>query len=399
MSWPALGWESREWHPQISPSLLTRAQRELYRGAYEAAVVPLIAEAIPSLPRNVAVAAEDATAAIARFDAEMGGEVTPFASILLRSESAASSQIENLTSGAKQIALAELGSRNRRNATEIVGNVAAMKAAVDLAERLDETAILTMHDALMQSHHPQIAGRWRNEQVWIGGSSIAPHDAEYVAPAVEHLPRLMADLVSFIRRRDIPLLTQAAIAHAQFETIHPFADGNGRTGRALIHSMLRGNQLTRNVTVPVSAGLLVDTNRYFDTLTAYRAGDPAPIVERLSTAAFLAIANGEHLVRDLRQVRASWHDRVTARSDSNAWKLADVLLRHPVVDTALVAAELGIAAENAGRAIRPLVEAGVLDEFTGFTRNRLWHAREVTEVLDEFAERAGRRTLGPRATR
>lgn len=391
--WPSIAWEEHDWQPSIPAELMTRAQRETFRGPYYSAVVPEIAGLTPLLPSSAATASEEATNAIARFDAEMGAEVAPFAAILLRSESAASSQIENLTSGAKQIALAELGSRDKRNATQIVGNVEAMKAAIDLAERFDEDAILAMHSALMKGHADDIAGRWRRDQVWIGGSSLGPHGAMYVAPTHEHVPALMSDLVGFARRTDIPLLTQAAIAHAQFETIHPFPDGNGRTGRALIHSMLRGHGLTRNITVPISAGLLTDTGRYFDTLTAYRDGDVAPIVERLADASFSAIANGAHLVRDLRGVRASWDDQVKARRDSNAWRLADVLIQHPVVDSPTVARELGIKIENARRAVNPLVDAGVLREFTGFSRNRMWEAKAVTEALDAFAARAGRRRL------
>ena len=151
-----------------------------------------------------------------------------------------------------------------------------MVAALALADRLDEDAVLAMHAALLADVQPEIAGRWREEQVWIGGDSFGPHGAAFIPPHHDHVPALMADLVKFTRRADLPLLSQAAIAHAQFETIHPFPDGNGRTGRALIHAMLRGHGLTRNVTVPVSAGLLTDTNGYFDALTAYRDGRPCP---------------------------------------------------------------------------------------------------------------------------
>src|SRR5437764_10072681 len=109
---------------------------------------------------------------MACFDTELGTEIAPFASVLLRSESASSSMIENLTSGAKAIALAELGSTERRNATEIVGNVAAMRAALELADRLDAAAILAMHAALMAGLEPGMAGRWREEQAWISGTSF-----------------------------------------------------------------------------------------------------------------------------------------------------------------------------------------------------------------------------------
>ena len=139
---------------------------------------------------------------------------------------------------------------------------------------------------------------------WIGGSRLGPHAAVFVPPVHERVPGLIDDLVAFIARDDVPVLAHAALAHAQFETIHPFEDGNGRTGRALVHAMLRSKGLTRTVTVPISAGLLVDTDAYFVALTAYRSGDPEPIVECFADAAFAAVANGRELVGDLRAVCA-----------------------------------------------------------------------------------------------
>ena len=390
-SWPGIGTQERVWQSKISPDLVAVRVRQRHSGPYRAAVVAEIAERALALPPDVATLAEDASVEIARFDAELGAEVAAFASVLLRSESAASSKIENLTAGAKSIALAELGRKDKHNATEIVGNVAAMLAALALADHLDQDAILAMHRALLSDVRPEIAGRWREEQVWIGGDSFGPHGAAFIPPHHDQVPALMADLVTFTRRTDLPLLSQAAIAHAQFETIHPFPDGNGRTGRALIHAMLRGRGLTRNVIVPVSAGLLTDTNGYFDALTAYRAGEPAAIVEKLANASFAAAANGRQLVRDLREIRHSWEDKIKARRGATAWQLADVLLRQPVIDTPTVARELGVTPQNALRAITPLAKADILEEFTGFARNRMWQSREVLDALDDFAARAGRR--------
>jgi Fic family protein len=389
--WPKLAWEDYDWVSKIPSEMVSANVRKRHHGPYRSAVVPLIAELTPRLPVAVTSLAEEASVEIARFDAELGAEVAPFALVLLRSESASSSLIENLTSGAKAIALAELGSTEKRNANEIVGNVAAMKAALDLADRLDQSAILAMQRALIGRVDPRNAGRWREEQVWIGGDSFGPHGAEFVPPHHKHVPELIDDLVRFTERTDLPLLSQAAIAHAQFETIHPFTDGNGRTGRALIHAMLRGHGLTRNVTVPVSAGLLTDTRGYFDTLTGYREGDPAAIVEKVAQASFTAIANGRQLVTELRTIRASWNEKVRARRDAGAWRLADALIRQPVVDAVTAAESLGVTPENVLRAITPLVEAGVITEFTGFARNRMWQANEVLTALDAFAARAGRR--------
>ena len=120
---------------------------------------------------------------------------------------------------------------------------------------------------------------YREARKWIRGNS--PHTAEFVPPHPSRVLPAMDDLVAFMRRDDILALTQAAIAHAQFETIHPFADGNGRSGRAIVSALLRAKGITRNVTVPVSAGLLTDTGAYFDALGEYREGfrsrSPSPL--------------------------------------------------------------------------------------------------------------------------
>jgi Fic family protein len=373
--------------------MVSRAVRSRHEGPYEAAVVPRIADARLGLPTEVVAVDAEAAAEIARFDTEVGADLVPFEAVMLRTESASSSMIENLTSGARAILLAEMGSREKRNATLIVGNVAAMTAAVRMADDLDEAAVLAMHRALFAEADPDTAGRWRDEQVWIGGDSFGPHGADFVPPHHEHVPALMADLIAFARRSDLPVLTQAAIAHAHFETIHPFPDGNGRTSRAMVHAMLRRHRLTRSVTVPVSAGLLVDTRAYFAALTAYRAGDPAPIVARFAAASVEAVVNARLLMADLHRIRDRWDGVLRARRGAATWRLADLLLRQPVVDARTVARELEVSPANTARTVAPLVDAGVLTESTGFARNRVWQAPEVLSALDEFAARTGRRSL------
>jgi Fic family protein len=149
--------------------------------------------------------------------------------------------------------------------------------------------------------------------------------------------------------------------------------------------------VTRNVTVPVSAGLLTDTSGYFDALTAFRAGDADAIVTLMAEATFTAIANGRELVADLTNAREQWQQKVHARRDAIVWKVADLLLKQPVVDSALVQSALGATSANAGRALRQLENAGVIKEFGDKLRNRLWQAPEVLSALDGFAARAGRR--------
>jgi Fic family protein len=360
-------------------------------GTYHPAVPANIADLVLDLSPSVFADAESASNEITRFDAQLGGEIAPFAAVLLRSESAASSQIENLTASARAIAEAELpGGKAKRNAEMIVANTAAMQAAVALSDTVDANAILAMHRALMANEPRHTPGEFRTEPVWIGGGSTAI-GATFVGPRHEVVPGAIDDLIAFAQRADVPTLPQTAVAHAQFETIHPFTDGNGRTGRALVQAMLRNKGLTRQVTVPVSAGLLADTDAYFAALMSYRDGDAAPIVERFSQATVLAIANGRQLVADLRDIRDTWNDVITARSDSAVWRVADLLTRRPVVNAALLAQELGIESTNAHRYLNPLSETGILIETTSGPRNRVWRSPEVLAALDAFAERAGRR--------
>lgn len=392
--WPAVEYETVPWETSDSMPM-SRSARRRHRGPYLAAVVPEIAELHVAVPAEMSALADDAAAEIARFDAEMGQEIAPFSAVLLRSESAASSKIENLTASARAIAEAELHPSTKGNASLIVANERAMSAALALADRIDAAAILAMHKALLAQSAPTIAGRWRAEQVWIGGSDFGPHGASFVPPHHGRVAASIDDLVAFIDRDDVPVITHAAIAHAQFETIHPFPDGNGRTGRALLHAHLRNKRLTRNVTVPVSAGLLSDTGSYFEALARYRQGDIGAIVGQLSQAAFAAIANGRLLVEDLRSVRSSWDGRVRARRGATSWRIADLVIRRPVVNASLVADELGIAGQNTYRSLKPLIDAGVLVGFGDKKRGQLWRAPEVLEALDRFATRAGRRTRAP----
>lgn len=390
-SWSAIAYEECKW--EFRPdALIPRKFRKNQNSPYQSAVVPEIANSarldISDESLNVLV---EASHEITRFDDEIGFELAPFSAVLLRSESVASSKIENLSASAKAISLAELGDSSRHNANVILANVASMRAAINLADQLDADAILAMHEALLGKDHPEWAGKWRRGQVWIGGNDYSPHGAAFVPPHHTRVPAAIDDLVHFINDCDLPPLAVAAIAHAQFETIHPFPDGNGRVGRAIIHSILKARGLTRHVTVPVSAGLLVDLDRYFATLTDYRIGNHEQIVSLIAEASFHAIANGRTLSTDLNKLREDWTHKIAARRDAAVWELVELILRQPIIDSELVQRKLKIAPHNANTAIQQLVEIGSIVKVSGNYRNRKWSAPLVLEALDGFASRAGRR--------
>jgi Fic family protein len=392
--WPALGYETLDWHIESGVPMSNTARRR-HDQPYEAAITPDIADIVPKISAEVLAAAEEASTAIVRFDADYGKRIVPFSSILLRSESAASSRIEQLTASAKAIALAELGDGSRKNATMIVSNARAMEAAIDLADHLGASSIIEMQAALLGDQHPEGVGKWRDHQVWIGGRRYGPHDSLFTPPHHGRVPAAMDDPVAFAGRHDIQALVHAALVHAQFETIHPFPDGNGLTGRAIIHALLRRRGITRNVTVPISAGLLVDVDAYFDSLGDFRQGNIEPIVEQMTDAAFTAIGNATEMLSDLDAIAGEWRDRITARSDSTVWRLAELLMRQPGVNSNAVEVALGVSRPAALNAIGKLEDAGVLVKARGQERNRAWAAVDVVAALDRFAETAGRRARPP----
>lgn len=154
----------------------------------------------------------------------------------------------------------------------------------------------------------------------------------------------------------------------------------------------RAGSVTTISTVPVSAGFLTDTNAYFDALTRYRSGDIEPMVSMMSSASVRAVANGRELVSDLLSIRRSWDGRLRVRKGADAWRLADILIRHPVVTRDLITRELGIGHNNVNRVLRPFEDAGILVASGSAIRGRrVWRSPEVLVQLDDFAERAGGR--------
>ncbi|MFE6255165.1 Fic family protein [Agromyces sp. NPDC057865] len=387
----AVGFESRPWRPTIAQDVVSRRVWERITRPYEASVPAVIAGLEFDLPDELVEDVTNAQQQLVRFDTEVGSVTAPFASILLRSESASSSQIENLTSGARAIAEAELGERADGNAPLIVNNVRALQAALDAADDLNAETIIRMHRELLFRTDPDITGTYRTQQVWIGGGSYSPHDADFIPPHHDRVVAAMADFEAYSGRVATLPLASIAVAHAQFETIHPFPDGNGRTGRALVQAALRRTGLTRSVTVPISSGILQQRNRYFDALDAYRSGEVEPIVRVFADGAVLAIVNGRQLVDDIEATQEHCAERMSGlRSDSAAREIARLAIGHPVLTSTFVRAEVDRSGPAVFRGLDQLVERGVLTETTSQSRNRLWVAQDVIRNLDEFAKRSMR---------
>jgi Fic family protein len=384
-----VGRERQHW---AAPTSVGYTRRERAgTGAYFSALPAVIAGLRLDLPGSLVSDSEDAAAEIARFDATGEHTIGAITAVLLRSESSSSSQIEQITANARAIAEAELTGQGSGNAVEIVDNMRAMTSALERSEGVTVDGIAAVQRTLLQRHSPRLVG-WRSEAVWVGGRGSTPVTADFVAPDHRRILPALEDLVAFARRDDLPVLPQIAVAHAQFETIHPFADGNGRTGRALVHLMLRSKRLVRSGTIPISGGLLVGKTGYFEALGSYREGDAAPIIDELNHAALRAVHHGRQLVDRMTALREAWRTSIRARSDSTVWAVIDLLAAHPVLDAQEVARHTGVHVNGVRRAVAPLVEAGILVTSQHYrSHKQLYRAPAVLDLLDDYAAEVGRR--------
>ncbi len=310
---------------------------------------------------------------------------------LLRAESVASSRIEGVQMSNRRLARASFDpTQADRSAKEVVGNIAAMKRAIDLGASADEVeteALLDLHAALFRGTDDEPrAGRLRDRQNWLGGSSVNPRRAEFVPPPADRVPTLVDDLCRFIARTDLPPVAQAAIAHAQFETIHPFFDGNGRVGRALIHVILRRRSITRRFAPPLSLILLANARTYVEGLTLFRDGDISGWVTRFARALEDSTGLATTLLASLTDLQASWREAAgNPRHGSAPDRLTQLLVERPVVDIPTVSTEVHVSYPQAREAVLRLETAGVLRSITiGRRRNRAWEAPSLLDLLDAF---------------
>lgn len=310
---------------------------------------------------------------------------------LLRAESIGSSRIEGLRLSQRRLARAMLDPDvETETARAVVGNIHAMEEAIRLGaqhEAVRTEDILAIHRQLLeQTSDRAIGGHVREVQNWIGGSDWSPKGAEFVPPPETELGPLLLDLCRFLEREDVPAIVQAAIAHAQFETIHPFIDGNGRVGRALIHVVLRRRGLTQLVVPPVSLVLATNAQRYIEGLTAYRAGDPIAWCTFFTRALRSATEHARDFNQRLANMQEDW--RAAAghpRANSAAERLIRALPGQPIVDLRAAVALTGGSDEGARKALNELERAGVLSPVVvGKKKNRMWEARELLTLVDGF---------------
>ncbi|MGO9455646.1 MAG: Fic family protein [Acidimicrobiales bacterium] len=348
----------------------------VWRGRRVSAFVPqLLAERDLALDAKAAGRCGAAEAFVSQSAEGLSGDYVPLARLLLRAEGIASSHIEGVTAPVVDVVLAEHDDGGAQTpAAWVASNLAAANEAVTHAsgtDPLDLGELCRWHEALMAgSPTPaRSVGCIREEQGWIGGPT--PFVAHLVTPPATTLHELLADLLAFVNGADLDPIAAAAIAHAQFEIVHPFADGNGRIGRVLI-SWLLTRRLHLLTPPPVSVRLAADVGGYTAGLTQYRFGQTSTWVAWFADAVSGASRAQQQLVGDVERIRTSWEERLSAygkvrglRSDAGARQVLDLLPRHLVLTAPAVAGALGLTRQSAGAALRTLADAGVLTTYRG----------------------------------
>ena len=431
-------WVTRFWENTHEGGLRRRDRRS---GEYRAYVPdPLVGAALVLSPGTEALAAR-AEARVRALGAlpDMAG----IARFLLRSEAIASSRIEGVAPSAHRVALAELAQQEEvrglsEQARAVARNVTLVRAAVEElsgARPVTADRLLALHRSLLPDS-PEHHGI-RSTQNWVGGSSYHPLDADFVPPPPELVPDLVADLLTYLNGATHAPLIQAALVHAQFETIHPFADGNGRVGRALIHTVLTRRGLLAGMILPTSLVLSTLSGKYVEALSRFReAGDPDgpdtashrpdaagpgrpdvlsdpgglgksdnpdgpgsrdAWISFFLEAVVLACDQAERISTELADVREEWNESLqkwvaregggrALRKDSAALRILEGLPGAPVLTIATASRIYGVSRTAASRGLETLRAAGILSTESIGAGRRAYTARAVLDTIT-WAER------------
>lgn len=281
----------------------------------------------------------------------------------------------------------------------MAANVVAMEEAIALGEvarALTADDVRAIHRALMANEPARVTpGEFRREQNWIGGRLDSPIDARFVPPPEDEVEALIEDLMTFVNRDDLPGIAQAGIAHAQFETIHPFLDGNGRVGRCLIHVILRRRGIAPRFVPPVSVVLTSRPDAYVAGLVDFREGRIAEWCASFAGACERAATLSTELADAIAKLQAEWFERAgRPRRDSAAAHIIGMLPAQPVTSAATIRAAIGASHQRALDGLKTLAEAGVIHQISEGSYDRQYAADELFALLEAYEERVAAARVG-----
>ena len=321
-----------------------------------------------------------------------------FVFMYVRKEAVLSSQIEGTQSSLQNLLAAEARLSDPdapADVGEVVNYVRAMNHGLARLRDLPVSVrlIREIHAVLMEGvRGGHLApGELRTTQNWIGPGGCALHEATFVPPPPQEVPGLLSDLERFIHSGSrLPALVQVALVHAQFETIHPFLDGNGRIGRLLITFLLTERRLLSKPVLYLSHYFKRHRTEYYGRLQAVRdEGDWEGWLVFFLRGVIEVSKEATATAAAILRMREDYRSRITerlGRAAGNGHRIMDRLFDHPIVTVATVRDWLGITQAGANNLVRRLVDVGLLSEITGYARNRRFRFDPYLRLFEDPAE-------------
>lgn len=303
-----------------------------------------------------------------------------FVAMYVRREAVLSSRIEGTQSSLDDVLLHEIGGVRRQlphDVDEVARNVSAMRHAIERLATLPLSLrlIREAHAELIRGQHGigKTPGEFRTTQNWIGAADASLNEAAFVPPPPGAMRDALSDLERFLHEPgDLPLLVHSAFAHAQFEMIHPFLDGNGRVGRLLIVLLLMSHGALSQPLLPVSQYLERHRSEYYQRLAGVQTdGDWEGWVAFFLRGVLETAVEATTTLQGVLHLREE-HQRIagSGRTSVNAIRLLDELYRQPIVDARQVSERLGVTFQTANSLLREFEHLGLVDEITGQRRHR-----------------------------
>lgn len=323
-----------------------------------------------------------------------------FVFMYVRKEAVLSSQIEGTQSSLQDVLAAEAALQDPttpRDVDEVLNYVRAMNHGLQRLDQLPVSVrlIREIHAELMRGvrGHRLTPGDLRTTQNWIGPGGCTLHEASFVPPPPHLVAESLSLLEGFLHRDDnLPVLVKVGLAHAQFETIHPFLDGNGRVGRLLITFLLTERKLLTKPVLYLSHYFKRHRQTYYDRLQAVRdTGDWEGWMHFFLRGVIEVAAEAADTARQILQVREDARRTITenfGRAAGNGHRVLEHLFDRPIVTVAGIRELLKVTPAGANSLVTRLEKLGLLREFTGFARNRRFRFEPYLSLFEERRENA-----------
>lgn len=308
-----------------------------------------------------------------------------FLGAYVRKEALLSSQIEGTQATLEDILNPDVGSAVNLEVNDVVNYVNALEHAIEEMRELPvcnrllrDTHAVLMRGVRGQERNP---GEFRRSQNWIGAADSDLRTARYVPPTVEDMQIAMRDLERFINDSDMDILLKTALVHYQFETIHPFLDGNGRVGRMLITLMLLADGILRRPVLYMSLYLKTNRVEYYDRLSEVRAkGDYEQWIKFFLRGIAETCDDGIRTIEGINSLIRSDEEKLVRKTAATS-RVFDYVKEHPIISIGGAAAALGLSYNGVSGAVKRMVEAGILNETTTRARDRVFEYSGYIDIL------------------